>query len=154
MPRIPDTTSQAQGVYPQTHTEVLDPPVDFKDDTLEVVRCFKNRGPWKGSFQERKANYRQLHESLNIIYGKTTKLVFHKDLRKSGASGASGSSNYNRGTDTITLNGKLSVITYLHEYRHAMGGNEFAAVRWSLNLFRAVFPEQFARLGFNGHMAG
>ena len=46
---------------------------------------------------------------------------------------------------------RLSVVTYLHEFAHAMGRDERGACRWSLNLFRRVFPEQFARLRTDGH---
>jgi hypothetical protein len=51
----------------------------------------------------------------------------------------------------ITMRGRLSVVTYLHEFAHALGHGERGACRWSLNLFRRVFPAQFARLGTCGH---
>jgi hypothetical protein len=47
--------------------------------------------------------------------------------------------------------GRLSVVTYLHEFAHALGRDERGACRWSINLFRRVFPEQFARLAASGH---
>ena len=51
----------------------------------------------------------------------------------------------------ITMRGRLSVVTYLHEFAHALGRGERGACRWSLNLFRRVFPEQCARLRADGH---
>jgi hypothetical protein len=44
-----------------------------------------------------------------------------------------------------------SVVTYLHEFAHALGRNERGACRWSLNLFCRVFPREFARCAQRGH---
>jgi hypothetical protein len=51
----------------------------------------------------------------------------------------------------ITMRGKLSVVTFLHEFAHALGRDERGACRWSINLFRRAFPEQYARLQADGH---
>jgi hypothetical protein len=48
----------------------------------------------------------------------------------------------------ITMIGKLSVITFLHEFAHALnpdGAEEFARM-WSLTLFRKVYPKAFENL--------
>jgi hypothetical protein len=54
--------------------------------------------------------------------------------------------------DLIALVGKLSVVTYLHELAHARGYDERQAVKWSVNLFRKVFPRSFARCQQEGHL--
>ena len=53
--------------------------------------------------------------------------------------GDSGSSAYCPITDTIRLTGKLSVITFMHEWGHVLKGHsEFEACRWSLRLFQSA----------------
>jgi len=48
----------------------------------------------------------------------------------------------------IVLRGRLSVITFLHEYAHILfeTGNQDKAQKWALDLFKEVFPEQYAKL--------
>ena len=65
----------------------------------------------------------------------------------------SGSSCYSPATDTIILRGRLSVVSFLHEWgHHLFGRSEYKASGWSLNLFRRIFPRSWARLRFDGHM--
>ena len=132
--------------YPQTVAEVLDPPVRFRRGVVVAVRRFKRSKPWRGTEDERKAKLERLHQDLCGLYGRQTHLVIGLLDGED-----SGSSDYVRSTDTITLCGKLSVLTYFHEFGHALGKDERAACRWSLNLFRAVFPVSFARCMAVGH---
>jgi hypothetical protein len=86
---------------------------------------------------------RQLYEALSAAYDVECPTVTH-----SGAwEGDSGSSCYRPGTHAITLQGQMSIITTLHEYMHARGYGESAAVWWSINAFRMHWPRSFARLG-------
>lgn len=62
--------------------------------------------------------------------------------------GNSAPSYYDSIERCITMIGKLSVITFLHEFAHALnpeGGEDFARM-WSLTLFRKVYPKSFERL--------
>lgn len=97
--------------------------------------------------EERMSKIRQFHEALHHIYGRHTNL--HFGLLDGGCSG---SSYYRPVDDVIVLRGKLSVVTYLHEYAHALGRDERGPVRWSVCLFKQVFPEEFSRCEFHGHM--
>lgn len=139
--------SMTMSDYPNSVAEVLDPPVRFKPATVAAVLRFKRLKPWRGSEQERIAKFKQLHADLCHAYGKATMLQI-------GVldGGDSGSSYYRPATDTITLCGRLSVLTYLHEFAHALGRDEHGACRWSLNLFRQAFPISFARCLTDGHM--
>ena len=65
---------------------------------------------------------------------------------------SSGASHYLPGQHEIVLLGRLSVVTYLHEFGHARGHDEREATRWSTNLFRRCFPHQYARLIHRGHI--
>lgn len=133
--------------YPQTVAEVLSPPVRFKAETLEAVRCFARSKPWRGSLEQRKRKFETLHAELCRIYEKRTTLTFGEL-----DGGCSGASHYISALDRIVLVGKLSVVTYLHEFAHALGRDERGAVRWSVCLFRACFPHSYARCHANGHM--
>jgi len=147
--------AQPHGNYPATAAEVLDPPVQFKSITIEILERFKASNPWRGHYGPTRwgqAKFSLLHRDLCAAYGLSTELVFGYDFARRGV--PSGTSNFRPGSDLITLHGRVSVVTYLHEFSHALHGPcGRRAVRWSLNLFRKVFPEQFARLDFTGHVA-
>lgn len=83
---------------------------------------------------------------------------------------SSGPSHYLHQEKTIVLVGKLSIITLFHEYAHhlyfetkaprcADGSIDYMLIntsrverharRWSLNLFKRVWPKQWAKLSYN-----
>ena len=133
--------------YPATVAEVLDPPLRLRPTVVEAVKRFACSKPYRGRDDERKEKFIALHRDLCRIYRKRTRLAF-------GVldGGDSGSSFYRPSADVITLNARLSVVTYLHEFAHALGRDERGAVRWSVSLFRECFPRSFARCQTDGHM--
>ena len=133
--------------YPETVLEVLNPPVKFRADVVEAVKRFARSKPYRGSLDERGDKLIVLHRELCAIYGKQTSLTLANI-----DGGDSGGSLYRPATDSITVTGKLSVVTYLHEFAHALGRDERGAVRWSVNLFRLCFPRSFARCVSVGHV--
>lgn len=133
--------------YPSTVAEVLDPPVRFRPTVIAAVMRFARCKPYRGDLDRRKRKFLILHRSLCRAYGKRTRLTFGV---LDGTD--SGSSYFCPATDEITLNGKLSVVTMLHEFAHALGRDERGAVRWSVNLFRIGFPKSFARCLPVGHL--
>lgn len=138
--------NQARGNYPQTAAEVLDDSIKYKREAIAAVKAFARRRPWKGSLRRRREKFGDLHLELCRVYGLRTRLEFV------GGAGGSGSSSYSPREDVITLRGRLSVVTYLHEFAHALCGScERQACRWSLNLFRKCFPRSFARCEVVGH---
>jgi hypothetical protein len=132
--------------YPATVAEVLDPPVRFRPSVSRAVRRFAKAKPFRGTTEERQQKFIALHADLCATCGKHTALSF--GVLDGGDSGAS---YYQPAADLIVLCGRLSVVTYLHEFAHALGRDERGAVRWSVNLFRASFPRSFARCAQNGH---
>ncbi len=134
--------------YPKTVLEVLDDRVTFDPKALKAVRRFAASRPWSGLLLARTAKFRQFNYELSIAYRmhKPELILEHLD----GTS--SGNSHYIPSCHRIVLVGKLSVVTYLHEFGHARGMNERGACRWSINLFRKTFPRQYARLQSQGHM--
>ena len=133
--------------YPQSVAEVLDPPVRFRSATSMAVKRFAMSRPWRGTIEQRKAKFRRLHRRLCRVYDKGTRLRFGPLDGE-----CSGGSFYSPHDDLIELSGGLSVVTYLHEFAHALGRGERGACRWSLNLFRECFPRSFARCEHEGHM--
>ena len=133
--------------YPATVSEIIDDGIRYRRSTIAAAKWFARRKPWRGRIGCRKQKFARLHEKLCETYGKTTRLVFEGTHRN----GPSGSSSYTPAADVITLRGRLSVVTYLHEFAHALGRDERGACRWSVNLFKRCFPRSFSRCVTSGH---
>ncbi|MCH7700374.1 MAG: hypothetical protein IID37_01685 [Planctomycetes bacterium] len=137
-----------QGDYPETVIEVIDSEMRFRPATLRAVRAFASSKPWSGSLEKRKEKFIKVTHDLATAYN-----VPEPDLRFEQLDGtSSGGSYYLPKMHLIIMSGKLSVVTYLHEFAHALGKDEADACRWSINLFRQCFPRQFSRLIHRGHM--
>lgn len=128
--------------YPATVKEVLGE-VKYKKDTLQALERFRASRPWRG---DRVYKFIALHRELCRVYGKKCQLVFRN------SPGHSGSSFYDSQHHVIVLLGRLSVVTYLHEFGHLLGKDERQACRWSINLFAKIFPKSFAKAEFRGHV--
>jgi len=126
----------------------LDDQMSFSNDLLQAVQRFASSNPWGGSTKSRKEKFRQLNRSIAVACGiESPKLLFGRL-----DAGGTGASHYNPRDHRILLDGKLSVVTFLHEFGHALGYGEREACRWSINLFRKCFPRQYSRLIHVGHM--
>jgi hypothetical protein len=133
--------------YPKSVGEVIDPGMKFKSEAVRLLKHFKGLKPWRGTITVRVVKFQELHDHLCEIYGIRPHLRFGRlDGKESGMS------SFNPNTNEIILRGKLSVITYLHEFAHAMGRDEFDACKWSINLFGKCFPEQYVACTSKGHM--
>lgn len=132
--------------YPRTVAESLRDNAKYKPGTVAAVRAFAKDKPFRGDNNERFLKMAALHIALCETYG-----IFPRLRCGYLHGGHSGSSNFRPSDNVITMEGKLSVITYLHEFGHAMGKGEIGTCRWSLNLFRRFFPRSFARLNASGH---
>lgn len=134
--------------YPETVTEVLDDGARFKPAALRALREFRRSRPWRGTPDERAEKFRQLNRDLAAAYGISEPELAFECLD----GGNSGSSHYSRIKHRITLKHRLSVVTFIHEFAHALGRGERGATAFSVNLFRRVFPSQYARAVHVGHM--
>jgi len=134
--------------YPDSVRQVLDDTLNFRSQALRAVRTFARSRPWRGSLDEQQQKVRLLHAALCHAYciRPTPQLIFANDGTCSGRSCFIG------GVNVIILRGRLSVVSYLHEFAHARGMNEYNACRWSINLFRRCFPRSWANARFEGHM--
>ncbi len=136
--------------YPKTVAEILDDSRKYKPAVLKALRRFKNSRPWRGTLSERGDKLRRLHRSLCKAYRKTIPLVI--DVPE--AEQQRGNGCYDHESNEIILTGKLSVLTYLHEFAHATtaGEDEFKACAWSVNLYKRIFPRSWARMKSTGHL--
>ena len=125
----------------------------FKRATLAAVRAFKASRPWSGEPTERWQKFTMLHAALCEIYQLDVRLL------QCGP----GQDSFFWSIPTIYLDGeKMSVVTYLHEFRHAIdccaglqahnAVHEYRATQWSVELFKRVFPRQFAKCEFDGQI--
>jgi len=134
--------------YPQCVLEVVDDQMTYRPEVIHVVRRFAQRQPWRGTVEDREAKFEQLNRDLAVAYGIAMPALNFKCIDGS----SSGSSHYIPTQHRIVLVGKLSVVTYLHEFAHALGMDERGACQWSINLFKRCFPQQYGRLVHVGHM--
>lgn len=140
--------SRTEDDYPATVIEVLDDDMQFRARTLTTMKAFASSGPWSGTLDERKQKFIWLNQRLADIYHISAPNLIFGELDGS----SSGASYYLPVQHQIVLVGRLSVVTYLHEFGHARGHDERRATRWSTNLFRRCFPRPYARLIHRGHM--
>lgn len=140
----------ARNNYPASVNEIIVAGKKYNPAALRAVKRFAKSKPWQGTLEERHEKLRQLNVELAAAYGvQPPALVF----RSGGSDGDSGASCYIPGARIIILRGKLSVITYLHEFAHHLyGHDEQIACRWSVNLFRRCFPKSWTKVKFDGHM--
>ena len=129
--------------YPETVKEILDDNIKYKDDLIQVMESFKRSNPWK----QQEEKFKNLNIALAQLYDITVPLLIFTNDRPSC---------YIPFVHTIFLcterDGKYSVITYLHEFGHAIGKNEKNTCRWSINLFRKIFPNSYDKLVPHKHM--
>ena len=135
--------------YPGSVAEVLRDRT-YNADALRAVKRFRRSKAWRGSVQSRKRKFRKLHRELCEVY----RLDVGLRMSVGDVTRTSGSSHYSIDgpRPKITLVGKLSVVTYLHEFGHALGCDERRACDWSINLFRRCFPRSFASCMQRHHM--
>jgi hypothetical protein len=112
------------------------------------MQVFADAKPWSGTAAERQEKFRQLNRALAFAYEITEPELVFETLD----GGTSGRSRYIAASHRIVLVGKLSAITFLHEFAHALGHGERMACKWSVNLFRLIFPQKFSSLIQMGHM--
>lgn len=115
---------------------------------VEALEELKHANPWKGTIEERKSKFIRLHERMNAIFGRKLKLLFNlpPSIKDWGDSGQSCYFWNISGVEGIKLCGRLSVITFLHEWGHALGMEQEDAQKWAVELFKRIWPEKFAKL--------
>ncbi|MFC1723122.1 hypothetical protein ACFL0V_03205 [Nanoarchaeota archaeon] len=137
-----------------------DAKLEFKEETLKVMRKWKKKHPFRPKVYSQDAvskkleKFKWLSDQLADVYGiKKPDVIAGNITKKSWSSTgiSSGLSFYDRATNKIKINGKFSVVTFLHEFGHARGFDEVDTVTWSVNLYTKIFPVLAAQLSSSGH---
>ncbi len=102
----------------------------------------------RASTAERFTAMRELVEELSAAYGIAAPSLSMLDISHDGDSGRS---FYAPDEHAIVMVGKLSIITLLHEFAHALGKDEYGAVGWSASMFKRVYPRAYEVLVYDGH---
>src|SRR4051812_2659823 len=105
--------------YPRTTAEITQPDRTYKPAVLRVLRAFRHEKPWQGTLAVRQDKIARLHRELCNIYGLNVELRFNIPVRERPR----GNGMYYPSARVIVLVGKLSVVTYLHEFAHAAFGH-------------------------------
>ena len=124
----------------------------FKTFNSSAVAIVRNLGPCilsKRHSHDQKMYYSQeLLNQLSCVYGITPPYFFYKETK--------GETNgqYDSRDHSITMINKLSLVTLLHEFRHAMQhkgakmidqDKEEDARAWSMSLFKKALPKSHKR---------
>lgn len=139
--------------YPSSLEEVIDDTVKYRRDVIRVMNEFKSFNPWEGTPRQKAAKLFWLHLQFCEIYGANTSLTFDPEiLCEQETQFGNGWCDFEM--NNIHISGKVSVLTFLHEWGHNLHGeSEHLACWWSVNLFRKIFPRNFNKLRNNarGH---
>jgi len=130
--------------YP-TKEEILAGELKHKKKVIAALKDWKKIvwTNWRANKLGREKDLRDLFQTLNQIYeGKPHAMNLIFDRR----------SCFAPALNTISLD-KPSLISFLHEYAHSLfGPSELKACRWSVRLFKKVFPKAMNKLKWKGHM--
>lgn len=127
----------------------------YRPETIEMMKKFRDEiKPFRPkeysleNIKEREKKWEWLAKQISTIYQYPTPKVLVGNITERSwvTDGSSSSSSYNRMNNVITINGKFSLITFLHEISHSRGFDEVDAILWSTNLFKRIFPVSFSRL--------
>ncbi len=137
--------------YPKTVAECIDDDLKYRRGTYTALKAFKRSRPWAGSQADMQEKLRILNRKLAEIYEiEIPKLVFVDKF-------PSGPCCFPHSKPSIIIlqptdDGRYSVVAFLHEFGHSLGKGEKGACRWSLNLFKRIFPESYEKLEPEGHL--
>lgn len=114
-------------------------------EMFDALNEFKQKNPWAGDIKERKEKFRELHEKFNKIFNKNIELTFliPENIRDWEPSGAS---FYDKFYKIIAIRGRLSVITFIHEWLHVFTDSQEISRDLSEYIFAKIFPEKWEKL--------
>lgn len=121
---------------------LIDEDFAVSEETLAALRAFKASRPYRGTLEERQAKFQALHAELCRVYERPAlKLCF----ALGDAEAEHGDGAYSARREKLRMQARLSVVTYLHIFSLSLDRNKHQAFRWSLNLFRLIYPVLFER---------
>lgn len=131
-------------MYP-TKEEILSKKIVYSKKTIEKIE------DWK---KENWTNWKKLNNPNKIL--KLCKLISSLTNERKGVNINHEGKYYCYSPNEAVIQLDMenpSVISTLHEVAHHFyGASELQACRWSIGLFEKVFPTDFKKLHFDGHM--
>lgn len=126
----------------------MEKPIKHKIEVISRVKEWR-KNIWKpikhGNPRDKFNALYTLITAIYHIYQKPCNIVFNPNTPIG--------CHYNPLTKTITIDQTLSIISTLHELAHHLfGPDEKTACRWSIWLFKKVWPKAFAKLRWKGHL--
>jgi len=101
-----------------------------------ISRYFRKTGFWRKSNEEKLQVMQNALTELNVVYNKDVRLVYeHNEFFRL----VTGGGRYDSNSNTIYLY-RFSLMTFLHEFAHALGYNQNDAVIWSHKVFKEAMP--------------
>ncbi len=147
--RFTNENEYPKNEYPKTVAEVLDDNIKYRAGTDEAMIKFKRSHPWTGTDKEMRSKLKSLNKDLAKVYNiEPPQVVFVKRFYY-------GCCYFPVGNLIIMeqeRDGFYSVVTFLHEFGHALGKGERGTCKWSINLFRKHCPKSFGKLEQRGHL--
>jgi hypothetical protein len=117
-----------------------------EEQTIKILEKFKQMNPWEGDVGSRISKFNWCFKELKKIYNKEEYALVCSVATETKFWYSSRGSYTDTLGKVIVLKGRLSVITFLHEFAHAFGMDEEGARQWSKNLFKKVWPEKYEKL--------
>jgi hypothetical protein len=101
-----------------------------------IKKYFRKTGFWRKNNEEKLQVMQNVLTELNRVYNKNVQLVYEDNefFRL-----VTGGGRYNINSDTIYLY-RLSLMTFLHEFAHALGYDQNGAILWSHKVFKEAMP--------------
>lgn len=134
------------------------PEMKFKKEAVTALMTFKRKKTFKLEEQDRIEAMQVLLKDLAEAYNITAPV----ELVVSDLNGEHSGSSYvmppmsmmnPQEKWVIVMQGKLSIITLLHEFGHVRGKGQVEAQVFALNLFRKAYSKAFEKLVVIGGMA-
>ena len=133
--------------YP-TKEEILAEPTKHKREIIKLTKAWKKE-VWNEARQSNPSDkfeaLKNLLDAIAFAYNKPVTIEFVPDTPIG--------CHYKPTDHTIVIDAHVSIISALHELAHHLfGDSELKACRWSVWLFKKVFPRAYAKLVWNQHM--
>lgn len=114
-----------------------------------IIELLKRYNYWQGKIKERKFKFSLLNQFLNKLYGKNITLIF--DIPKRFSKWSFSGRSRTDGKLFIILEGRLSLITFLHEWGHILKGHSQTETQnFAVNLFKEAYPKRYKKLKLKG----
>ena len=135
-------------------SDYIDDTIEYAPGTVQALKHFKSKKTFTESTEVRLIAMQILVDEIAVAYSfPITPTVIARNI--TGNSSGNSSAELYRvlygESPRIIMEGKLSIITLLHELAHILliSSDELLVQRWAINLFRKVYPKQFAKLRFD-----